>query len=271
MAGDKHLFAPVPLRAMAQELSGLQLRVLICVAAHDRMSLVTGKGQGCRASNERMKAMVGCNFSRLCSTLTQLVELGLLEKEKLGRHTVYRVIYADDDRLLFGNVSRRSIGCQAANRDAPIGCRGFSENGEFRPENHSQYIPLNGGRDSVETGEENSSEDARFAARRSRRSPNHKTSGINPRPKAGLSRAELADNPGGQMARLERALSIGAVVDRLAWYSYLEGVMDDDNPSNSGRATRLADRLVEGMDDADHGLVDEGGKPSAPHSREAAA
>jgi hypothetical protein len=59
---------------------------------------------------------------------------------------------------------------------------------------------------------------------------------------------EFADNAGAQMARLERALSVGQVVDRLAWYQYLEGVINDENPSNSGRAVRLADQLVEGMD-----------------------
>lgn len=224
MAGDKQLFAPAPLRAIAMDLSGLDLRVLMCVAAHDRMSLVTGKGQGCRASNERMKEMIGCNFSRLCSTLTRLVDLALLQKEKLGRHTVYRVIYIDDDKLLFGNVSGRSIGCEAASGQAPMRCRAFGENDSFAPENGSQYIPLNGGRDSVETGEDNSSEDARFAARRS-------------------AKIEYADNTGAQLANLERRLNQGRSVAKVEWYRYLLSIIDQGEETFAGWATRLADKL----------------------------
>jgi len=243
---------------MALDLSGLQFRVLICVTAHDRLSLVTGKGQGCRASNERMKEMVSCNYARLCSTLTELVELGLLQREKLGRHTVYRAIYTDDDKLLFGNVSVRPIGCQEGSDGPVIGCHNASPNPENQPKNASQYIPLNGGIDSEESGEDNSSEEAPFPARV-------------------LPKMEFADNVGGQMARLERALSVGQVVDRLAWYGYLEDVIGDDNPNNSGRATRLADQLVEEMDlseyrrwGEEHGWVDGDGVWHAPHPREAA-
>ena len=90
---------------MAKDLSGLQLRVLTCVAAHDRMSLVTSKGKGCRARKEWMQAMVGCDRSRLSVALTKLCEHGLLEKEWAGRTTVYKVVYSDQDRLLFRKIS----------------------------------------------------------------------------------------------------------------------------------------------------------------------
>lgn len=274
MAADKQLFAPVPLRTMAMDLSGLQIRVLICLAAHDRMSLVTGKGQGCRASNERMVAMIGCNYSRLCSTLTQLVDLELIAREKLGRHTIYRVIYTNDDRLLFGNMSGRSIGCRPASDDHAIGCRDFPESDSFPPENCSQYIPLNGGIDSVETGEDNSSEDAHLAVRGKGKGA---YGSKNSRLKAGLSRTEFADNAGGQMARLERAISVGEAINCSAWSEWLENQIGaDDNPANNGRAARLADIVVDRMDDAeyrkwgeDHGWVDEDGVWHAAHPREA--
>ena len=259
VAGEKQLFAPAPLRTIAMNLSGLQFRVLLCVCAHDRLSLVTGKGQGCRASNERMRRMIGCNYSRLCSTLTHLVELGLLERENLGRHTVYRVVYTEEDRLLFSNMTAPSIGCQTVSDVGSISCRHFPESGANAPKTPSQYIPLNGRNRFSETGEDSSSEDARFAAR-------HALGGIQDlgigggkiRHKAGLPKTEFADNAGGQLARLERAISAGEVIDRLAWYHRLEGIIGDEDPANSGRASRLADRLVDGMTDAEYRRLEVG-------------
>jgi len=168
---DKQLFAPMPLRAMATDMSGLQLRVLMCVAAHDRMSLVTGKGQGCRASNERMKVMVGCNYARMCSTLSELVDQGLLQREKLGRHTVYRVIYSDDDRLLFGNTSdaQHVAERQSEQREYVAGLS--AETAEISQKRPDNIFPERGGINSVETGEDSSSEDARLSSRDAQRWP----------------------------------------------------------------------------------------------------
>ena len=102
----KQLFAPIPLRAMKADLSGLRFRVLSCVAAHDRMSRATGKGRGCDASNKRMADAVGCGFARLCATLSELVDKDFLSRERLGRQTIYRVIYSDDDTFYFGTYRR---------------------------------------------------------------------------------------------------------------------------------------------------------------------
>lgn len=156
MAGEKSLFAPVPLRAMTADLSGLQLRVLICVAAHDRMSLAKGKGQGCRASNARMTSMVGCSYGKLCTSLSQLVTAGMLQREPLGRHTVYRVIYSDADKCLFGNTTPRATCDQTDIPDDATCDRQFPETPGNAPENPSQYIPLNGGIDLEESREINS-------------------------------------------------------------------------------------------------------------------
>ncbi|WP_422057974.1 hypothetical protein [Sphingomonas sp.] len=165
MAGDKQLFAPMPLRAMAADMSGLQLRVLLCVAAHDRLSLVTGKGQGCRASNDRMSAMIGCSYGKLCAALSSLTDAGFLQREKLGRHTVYRIIYSDDDKCLFGHTSRAATCDQTVQREAATCDRDFRQSSETATETPSQYIPLNGGIHSVETGEYNSPEGARLTSR----------------------------------------------------------------------------------------------------------
>lgn len=146
-------------------MSGLELRVLLCVASHDRMSLATGKGQGCRASNARMAAMIGCSYGKLCAALSDLTAAGFLQREKLGRHTVYRVIYSDDDKCLFGHTSRDTTCDQTVQSDAATCDHDFSETPGNLPKTASQYIPLNGGIHSVETGEYNSPEGARLASR----------------------------------------------------------------------------------------------------------
>jgi len=264
-ADDKQLFAPAPLRAIALDLSGLQLRVLLCVAAHDRLSLPTGKGQGCRASNDRMRQMVGCHYSRLCSTLSQLVSLGLLQREKLGRHSVYRVVYTNEDRLLFSNRSPPAaksaeigqvsdqkcdssdrIGFQTASEALTTCCHGLLDSGEFPPNTAQQYIPLNGGIHSEESGEYNSSEEARLA---SLVPEDFGGGGEKNRPKAGRSRIAFAKNVGGQMAVLERALSTGHPVNKLAWYEWLgDNAVCHENRGIGGQAIRLADQLVDLMD-----------------------
>lgn len=227
--GTKQLFAPIPLRAMMLPLSGLQFRVLACVAAHDRMSLVSGKGQGCRASNARMKAMISCSYARLCSTLMELVDLGLLAREKLGRHTIYRVIYNDEDRLLFGNVSLRSVGCQPVGEGVSKGCNSFDETGGKPPITSGQYIPLNGVRDFVETREESSLERAQFSPIRS------------------ATQSSLANNIGGQLALLERQLDAGELTDIAGAYRWLGTIMDHsaEPDANYARAFRLSEQLEE--------------------------
>jgi hypothetical protein len=148
MAFTKPLFAPIPLRAMSLELSGLLLRVLICVAAHDRMSLVKRTGQGCRASKKRMTQMVGCSFARLCWALPQLVALGLLAREKVGRQTVYRVVYNDEDMLLFRNVSPPNVTSDRVAKHITTGCPIQPSSHTESTANYQQYIPLNGRRES---------------------------------------------------------------------------------------------------------------------------
>jgi len=222
----KPLFAPVPLRAMCADMSGLQLRVLVCVAAHDRLSLITGKGQGCRASNDRMSKMIGCSFARLCSTLSQLVDRGLLKREKLGKHTVYRVLYTDADELLFGNLSERATGCRVGSKERAMGCHDFSETRRKPRKTASQYIPLNGGIDSDESGEEISSEDAHLAMR-------------------GLGGEVQSPNYGAELARFERALNEApGDLSLSAWSPWLERLIEhSDDPTITSWASRLLDRI----------------------------
>ena len=67
MGKDKwQTFAPLPARAMADEaLAALDIRVLACLAAHDRFG---ANGIGCYASHLRLSGLVKCHLKSLaCS------------------------------------------------------------------------------------------------------------------------------------------------------------------------------------------------------------
>lgn len=237
-----NLFAPVPLRSMAMELSGLQMRVLTCVAAHDRMSLTKGKGQGCRASNERMREMIGCSYGKLCASLNELVAVGLLQRDKLGRHTIYRAIYNDDDMCLFGHTSRPPKGAQTVQPETATCDHDNSETRRKADENTSQYIPLNGGIDFVETSEEipRNRRDLEIARR---------PDGIF----CQLSKSFPALSHGAQVAKIEAAFnalgrSVEAIPERehelLSKYLF---EMSDDYPNEpfGQQAQRLLEELSE--------------------------
>jgi DNA-binding MarR family transcriptional regulator len=230
--------------------SGLDLRVYGCVSLHDGMSLLKGAGRGCYATFATLTAEIGCDAANLSRSLKRLVEWGYLTEERQDdrRRKTYRVVFETAETWRNRQQSPDEI----------VG-NGESGNGSYLPQTEQHYSSLKE-LDAFEKEKLNSSEEARFA----RCSPE---------------KIEFSDNAGGQMARLERALSVGQVVDRMAWYEWLENqVGADDNPSNNGRATRLSEKLVEQMDEAEyqqwgeqHGWVDDDGKWHAPHPRESEA
>jgi hypothetical protein len=175
-AEAKALFAPVPLRAMSMKLSGVEYATLICVASHDRLSLNRGSGQGCNASNNRMAALTGFSYAKLCNALSTLVERGLLKRQQPGRKTVYRVIYNDDDKALFKATQGAAICAQSGTNQpetcdqsgtetTPIGAHSENVSLGNQSANQAQYISLNEEINSSEEGGINSSEEAHLAAR----------------------------------------------------------------------------------------------------------
>jgi DNA-binding MarR family transcriptional regulator len=128
----KAIFAPIPVRAMADErLSSLDLRVLMAVAAHDRL----GKnGIGCFASNTRLASLVRCHLKSLSRSLSTLAKCGYLEgyDNPLNKRTrIHRILYTDDDAQLMKAITSRkgneivtndpAIGNEIATENPPIG------------------------------------------------------------------------------------------------------------------------------------------------------
>jgi DNA-binding MarR family transcriptional regulator len=95
---DKPRYGPVPLRAARDlRLAALHFRVLLVIAAHDRL----GKnGQGCWLAQNRIAEIVHCSKSHLSNVLGELRDWGFI-KSKINRDRrwfrVHSVVYTDKD------------------------------------------------------------------------------------------------------------------------------------------------------------------------------
>jgi hypothetical protein len=98
MAEPKRSYAAIPSRAMADgRLSALDLRVLMAIAAHDRLQ---ANGVGCYASHSRLAALVGCHLKSLSRSMTTLAKCGYItgRANPLNQRTrIYNVVYTEFD------------------------------------------------------------------------------------------------------------------------------------------------------------------------------
>jgi hypothetical protein len=173
VAGKGPPFAPLPLRALADSrLAALHLRALGIIAYHDRMSLVTGKGQGCWASLATMAGLIGCNLTNLSTAINELARWGYLEVGKRQddkRLKVYRVVFEADEGLPEGKssapVEPLPLGKASARTDLPseerpseVVCPPSHAAPQKTAKNDSQYISQSEGIHSAEADEINSAE-----------------------------------------------------------------------------------------------------------------
>lgn len=268
MAGKrKDPFAALPIRALWDpELTALELRVLGVVCWHDRLSKQR-ESAGCYAANLLMAAEAGCTITSLSRALTKLAKRGYIERDHRGvpgkRHlTVYRVQYDPADLETIAQRGKDYLPNETNDEPETFAredrdwsksfARRDSGNGRNPPRFDAQETSLREERDSVETGERNSSEDARFAAR-------------------GSARGDFGLPVGARLAMLDRALKSGEKFDCLSVYAWLHSVEDDEHRY---WALRLAESVVDAMDDdeyrawrEEHGWVDDEGKWHAPHPR----
>ena len=113
---------------MADErLSALDIRVLMAVAAHDRL----GKnGIGCFANHTRLSTLVGCHIKSLSRSLSTLAQCGYLEGSlhPLNKKTrVYRVLYTALDEGLMRTITSKK-GNEPATHDPVFGNEPATEN-----------------------------------------------------------------------------------------------------------------------------------------------
>jgi len=141
MADDRwQTFAPLPARAMADEaLAALDIRVLACLAAHDRFG---ANGIGCYASHLRLSGLVKCHLKSLSRSLRLLAELGYIEASQHPlnkRLRVYRVVYLPGDKAVMkGGIGNEPvtdtdpIGNHPVLEDGPIGNQHFQESEQLQ-------------------------------------------------------------------------------------------------------------------------------------------
>lgn len=103
---NKPMFAAAPARVIgAANLSSVDLRVLMAVAAHDRLG---ANGVGCFASHSRLAQLVGCHIKSLSRSLAILADSKFIAVSRIGRQPVYKVIYNDFDAAFIKAIGNRS-------------------------------------------------------------------------------------------------------------------------------------------------------------------
>lgn len=261
-----------------KELTGLEWRLLLWVSLHDGMSLVSGKGAGCFASNKTLFAEAGCDYSAGCRSLSRLVDLGYLKREKVGRSTRYRVVFVAPDNLQAGNISKGPIGGKAASEAEPIGCQDNLETPRNLPETDRDYSLRSSRLDPVETGELDSPKVPHLPGaaqsdelRNGRADPVSWQRALRPQQEKDTAEAGLGDrsefaallpanidalNLGAQVSRYEKAFDgIGRDPDRLTQpererlnnflWDMVETLGGTDQDAVAQQAQRLLDETIE--------------------------
>jgi DNA-binding MarR family transcriptional regulator len=231
---ERIYFAPLPMRAIGDaQLSALDVRVLACLAVHDRMSGVTGKGQGAWASNEKLAGMIGCHYTRLSSSITRLARLGYLEREQHPlnkRLRVYRVLYNSGwDTLPNVKESGSHTVCQKASQEVEDFAGPSEISSSEQRDSCANIFRGNEERYFAEAREKHSIEMARSPVR-------HPV------------KIEFSDNVGAQLAAFERSLKTGEIEDCIAWYGWLFSLVDRTKDDRlRAWAARLTEDLGEQM------------------------
>lgn len=106
-AANKPITAPVPARAALDEsLTHLDLRVLLKICSHDRMSMSKG-GHGCLVSTKAIAQALRVHHTSVATSASRLTTKGYIKAEKRvedKRGRTYRAIYNNDDELAVRNA-----------------------------------------------------------------------------------------------------------------------------------------------------------------------
>ncbi|MER9529582.1 helix-turn-helix domain-containing protein [Mesorhizobium sp. M0309] len=245
---DGRLFCPDPPRAMAdQRLTSLDLRVMMAISIHDRMST---NGIGCTAGHGRLAGLVGCHLKSLSRSIRTLAECGYIggRANPLNpKSRCYFVIYSEMDEAILktvkGNQHVTYTGNQPVTSTARMGNRPVPQNdpiGNQLSENAEQlqgdglYNILGEALiDPVETVIIDPVETA--------------SSNVTPFDKRGKERVN-SSSVGAVLAMVERGMKSGDSSRLRYWFNWLDGLVGehatmDNDDKNYGRARRLYEEL----------------------------
>ncbi|TIP74851.1 MAG: helix-turn-helix domain-containing protein [Mesorhizobium sp.] len=245
MAEPKPIYAPIPARAMGDKtLTGEDLRVLMALAAHDRLG---ANGIGCYASHPRLAALVGCHIkslSRSLSTLAGKQYITAGPHPLNGRLRVYRVIYSEFDGLYL----KAGIGSNAVTNPASIGSNPVAENGPIGNKDFEKAVDYQ-----EDTGVNILGETYNRSRETVLIHPVETASSTEAPWKQGMERVN-STSVGALLAMVERSFKAGAQITNLRkWHEWLDGLVGaeatlDNNDSNYGRAQRLFEEIGSVLD-----------------------
>ncbi|MER9968134.1 helix-turn-helix domain-containing protein [Mesorhizobium sp. M0060] len=239
MTARKPIYSPTPARVIGDKtLTGEDLRVLMALAAHDRLG---ANGIGCYASHPRLAALVGCHIKSLSRSLSTLATKGYITAAPHplnGRLRVYRVVYTEFDATYL----KAGIGSKPVTYSESIGSKPVAENGPIGNKDFEK---------SVDYQEDTGVNILGETYNRSRETvlihPIETASPTQEPWKRGKERAS-STSVGAMLAMVERGFKAGAKTNLRQWHEWLAGLVGenaslDNNDTNYGRAYRLYEEI----------------------------
>ncbi|ESX24433.1 hypothetical protein X767_11975 [Mesorhizobium sp. LSJC264A00] len=236
-----------------QRLTSLDLRVMMAISIHDRMST---NGIGCTAGHGRLAGLVGCHLKSLSRSIRTLAECGYIggRANPLNpKSRCYFVIYSEMDEAILKTVkgnqhvttgnqpvtSTARMGNRPVPQNDPIGNQ-LSENAEQLQGDGLYNILGEALIDPVETVIIDPVETA--------------SSNVTPFDKRGKERVN-SSSVGAVLAMVERGMKSGDSSRLRYWFNWLDGLVGehatmDNDDKNYGRARRLYEELGGQLDAA---------------------
>lgn len=247
-AAPKPIYAPVPARAMGDKtLTGEDLRVLMALAAHDRLG---ANGIGCYASHPRLAALVGCHIKSLSRSLNTLASKRYITAKQHplnGRLRVYSVSYSEFDGLYL----KAGIGSEPVTNEAAIGNNPATELGPI------------GNKDFEKAEQDQSLAEVNILGETYNKSREavliHPVETASPTQKPfekGARNAANTTSVGTILAMVERGFKAGGKSNLRQWHEWLDGLVGenaslDNNDRNYGRAYRLYEEIGSALEVGD--------------------
>jgi DNA-binding MarR family transcriptional regulator len=224
----------------AENLSALDLRVMMAIAVHDRLG---ANGIGCSASQTRLATLVDCHIKSLSRSIAALADAGMIRVKPHpldSRQRTYQVVYSEFDQAYFDAAKGKK-----GNRSATY----FDKVGNPEAPEKAEIGNKPGGIIEADQGVV----DQNILGKTSNTS--RETRGIHPaeaassRPRHEALEMETPRGVGAILAMVERSMKAKPeTFDARRWYQYLDNLVSkmDAAPAGDpdyGRASRLLEEV----------------------------
>ncbi|RWG47686.1 MAG: helix-turn-helix domain-containing protein [Mesorhizobium sp.] len=252
------VFSPDPARLIAdQNLTALDIRVLMAIAVHDRFSK---NGIGCTASHTRLASLVGCHLKSLSRSIRTLAERGYIggRANPLNpKSRCYYVVYNDMDEAILksvkGNQPVTYTGNEPVTNQAPTGNQ-FATPQVTNSFHIGNQLQKNAQSIQGDAGYNIFSETVRDLVETREIDPAEAASPAVPPSDKGNERANSV-SIGAMLAMIERGKKAGQIKNLKQWFDWLDGLVGDRGTldqldANYWRACRLFEEIGGALDAA---------------------